>query len=124
MGRAVAATCVPRIRVRCEVSSPSRTHARTSTNPRESERARAQVVGECTPAWAGLRGRVDSDPANTAHVRGLLTDMSERRQPPGAREASLSEALQCGVCYSLVCEPITLSCGHTFCRVCTIQVAS
>lgn len=26
----------------------------------------------------------------------------------------------CGICYSLLCEPVTISCGHTFCRVCLV----
>ncbi|CAM9731208.1 unnamed protein product [Choristocarpus tenellus] len=28
--------------------------------------------------------------------------------------------LECGVCMNLVCEPITLGCGHTFCRLCAV----
>mmetsp|Transcript_23965 Transcript_23965/g.42463 ORF Transcript_23965/g.42463 Transcript_23965/m.42463 type:complete len:343 (-) Transcript_23965:133-1161(-) len=30
----------------------------------------------------------------------------------------LEESLRCPLCLSLVCEPITVPCGHTFCRVC------
>lgn len=29
--------------------------------------------------------------------------------------------LECGVCLSLVCEPVSLSCGHTFCRTCLVR---
>lgn len=29
--------------------------------------------------------------------------------------------LECGVCLSLVCEPVSLSCGHTFCRTCLVS---
>lgn len=30
-------------------------------------------------------------------------------------------ALECGVCLSLVCQPISLSCGHSFCRSCLVS---
>eukprot|EP00904_Undaria_pinnatifida_P005291 jgi/Undpi1/1892/HiC_scaffold_12.g05279.m1 len=30
-------------------------------------------------------------------------------------------ALECGVCLSLVCQPVSLSCGHSFCRVCLVN---
>ncbi|CAM9795495.1 unnamed protein product [Ectocarpus sp. 13 AM-2016] len=30
-------------------------------------------------------------------------------------------ALECAVCLSLVCEPVSLSCGHSFCRVCLVN---
>ncbi|CAN0095155.1 unnamed protein product, partial [Phaeothamnion confervicola] len=34
---------------------------------------------------------------------------------------AMSDLLQCGVCLSVVCQPITLSCGHTFCRTCIVR---
>lgn len=30
-------------------------------------------------------------------------------------------ALQCSLCLSLLCEPISIACGHTFCRVCLVE---
>ena len=30
----------------------------------------------------------------------------------------IEEALRCPICFSLLSEPITLLCGHTFCKVC------
>jgi hypothetical protein len=29
---------------------------------------------------------------------------------------------ECGVCFSLLCDPVTIACGHTFCRACIITV--
>eukprot|EP00953_Heterococcus_sp_UTEX-ZZ885_P006030 3721-Heterococcus_DN1.PRE.2 len=29
--------------------------------------------------------------------------------------------LECAICLGLICEPITLSCGHSFCRVCLVR---
>ena len=28
--------------------------------------------------------------------------------------------LECPICMSIVCEPISIGCGHTFCRVCLV----
>jgi Lon protease-like protein len=36
------------------------------------------------------------------------------------RSAAMS-ALQCSLCLSLLCEPISIACGHTFCRVCLVE---
>ena len=32
--------------------------------------------------------------------------------------SALASSLECGICISLVCEPVTTPCGHTFCRPC------
>jgi len=32
--------------------------------------------------------------------------------------------LDCDLCFQLICEPISVSCGHTFCRLCLIQALS
>lgn len=32
-----------------------------------------------------------------------------------------SSILECSICLSLLCEPISLSCGHTYCRVCLVK---
>lgn len=34
---------------------------------------------------------------------------------------ALSQLLECSVCLSLLCEPISISCGHTFCRICLVK---
>lgn len=33
----------------------------------------------------------------------------------------LLSLLECPICISLICEPITLPCGHSFCRVCVVD---
>lgn len=35
--------------------------------------------------------------------------------------SQLQTHLDCSLCLSLVCEPISISCGHTFCRVCLVK---
>lgn len=31
------------------------------------------------------------------------------------------KALECPLCLSLICEPLSISCGHSFCRVCLVK---
>lgn len=35
--------------------------------------------------------------------------------------ALLRPHLECSLCLSLICEPISAGCGHTFCRVCLVK---
>ena len=35
--------------------------------------------------------------------------------------AALDPDLQCSICLDFFFEPLTLQCGHTFCRVCLLQ---
>ena len=34
---------------------------------------------------------------------------------------ALKNSLECSLCLSLICEPISISCGHSFCRVCLVK---
>lgn len=34
---------------------------------------------------------------------------------------STQKALECPLCLSLICEPLSISCGHSFCRVCLVK---
>lgn len=34
---------------------------------------------------------------------------------------ALTQILECSLCLSLICEPISISCGHSFCRVCLVK---
>lgn len=36
--------------------------------------------------------------------------------------AAIQEKLECHVCYNLLLDPVTTTCGHTFCRKCLAQV--
>jgi len=33
----------------------------------------------------------------------------------------IEKALECPLCLSLICEPLSISCGHSFCRVCLVK---
>jgi Zinc finger, C3HC4 type (RING finger) len=47
---------------------------------------------------------------------GSTSDMST-----ADRLLSIAQALECPLCLSLICEPISISCGHSFCRVCLVK---
>ena len=32
--------------------------------------------------------------------------------------SSLTSILECQLCLNLICEPVSISCGHSFCKVC------
>lgn len=34
---------------------------------------------------------------------------------------SIASSLECSLCLSLICEPISIACGHSFCRVCLVK---
>ncbi|CAM9955345.1 unnamed protein product [Ectocarpus sp. 6 AP-2014] len=59
----------------------------------------------------------------TASGKGDGAGMS--KTPQGGRAGGTATlplaALECAVCLSLVCEPVSLSCGHSFCRVCLVN---
>ena len=38
-----------------------------------------------------------------------------------SQQANIEKLLECALCLSLICEPITISCGHTFCKVCLVK---
>jgi hypothetical protein len=33
----------------------------------------------------------------------------------------VDKALECPLCLSLICQPLSISCGHSFCRVCLVR---
>lgn len=34
---------------------------------------------------------------------------------------ALINQLECSLCLNLICQPISISCGHTFCRLCLVK---
>jgi hypothetical protein len=37
------------------------------------------------------------------------------------KEDFVDKALECPLCLSLICQPLSISCGHSFCRVCLVR---
>ena len=42
-------------------------------------------------------------------------------QPELRRSLSTSEDFLCGCCHDLMVQPTTLTCGHSFCRLCIAE---
>lgn len=38
-----------------------------------------------------------------------------------SKEESMSLALECSICLSFIVEPVTISCGHSFCKMCLVK---
>lgn len=36
-------------------------------------------------------------------------------------QSLLESSLECSLCLNMVCEPLSISCGHTFCRPCLVK---
>ena len=59
----------------------------------------------------------DQDVGSQAH--GGITAST---QPlPTELKMTLTNILDCSLCLCLICEPISIACGHSFCRVCLVK---
>lgn len=48
-------------------------------------------------------------------------EMAQCTQSVNAHKQSEEDALECAICLDLFCEPLRLTCSHTFCRACLVQ---
>jgi hypothetical protein len=56
--------------------------------------------------------------ATTNYTTGMNSDDEDED------DINISEEHECAICVDLLCNPIVLSCGHTFCRLCLMKVAN
>jgi hypothetical protein len=73
-------------------------HPEHELDPEQSEREARRMLAEAGAAAASA----------TSAAEG----------PPGVPVATLEEALTCSVCSKVIFDPVTLDCGHAFCRTC------
>ncbi|KAI9002851.1 hypothetical protein DFJ74DRAFT_774919 [Hyaloraphidium curvatum] len=73
------------------------------------------------PRWAGYCGACRGRPFR-AHVQAARGTPSPGTSDPAAD--ALAEHLSCPVCMGLLSLPVTLHCGHTFCRVCAVAAVA
>lgn len=71
---------------------------------------------------------MDSNPTKIARIETpsttsipVISSSSSSHAPSTVDHAAMLNTLQCSVCMSLICEPISISCGHSFCRVCLVE---
>jgi hypothetical protein len=67
-----------------------------------------------TPLNDFANGGAAAAPTQTHHQQ------STANQPPEL-QSLLLPSLECSLCLSLICEPISTGCGHSFCRVCLVK---
>lgn len=61
-------------------------------------------------------------PAKIQRVGDIGSEMDTAfAEAASAESQALINCLQCSLCLSLICEPISIPCGHSFCRVCLVE---
>ena len=83
---------------------PNRSPARSRTAHDESV---AEAAGD----------RAESDGGGSAS-RGIVPAPAP---PAPLRRSATEEGLTCGICLNVMCEPVTLLCGHTLCKACFVR---
>lgn len=73
---------------------------------------------------------METDETNTVRQRNILGNSNNNENsstettssnPQMDRSLSASEDFLCSCCYDLMVQPTTLTCGHSFCRLCIAQ---
>ncbi len=61
-----------------------------------------------------------------SHPIGMMAEVVEEahRETGDLNRSAFIANLECSLCLSLICEPITTACGHSFCRVCLVKSLS
>ena len=60
-----------------------------------------------------------TDPMSSSNTE--LETIREKLALYDERSSVLRTELECTLCLCLLCEPISISCGHTFCRLCLVK---
>ena len=53
--------------------------------------------------------------------KSTLSPTGEKVDESVSLPASILRSLECSLCLTIICEPISISCGHSFCRVCLVK---
>ncbi|XP_075131459.1 E3 ubiquitin/ISG15 ligase TRIM25-like [Leptodactylus fuscus] len=56
------------------------------------------------------------------HQVEILDEASEKKKNEAMASADVRDELLCSICLTIYTDPVTLRCGHNFCRVCIDQV--
>lgn len=51
-------------------------------------------------------------------VKGLTQAIDIERDRSSSGNDNDVDVLQCGICSGILCDPVTVPCGHTFCKLC------
>eukprot|EP00754_Rhynchopus_humris_P052211 Rhum_TRINITY_DN9990_c0_g1::Rhum_TRINITY_DN9990_c0_g1_i1::g.36277::m.36277 len=81
-----------------------------------------EVTNDGTLGQAARGASKHQRPARVASGSAASAASSGDGQTPLRRE--LAGALECGVCLSLMVHPVTVPCGHSFCRHCLVEAVA
>lgn len=88
-----------------------------SQHQEKKVRETTQQDTESTEQRLSTRGRETRGPSP---ADGGAMDRKPEKQAALA-DLLPRDLLECGICLSLVCDPVSISCGHTFCRTCLVK---
>ena len=71
--------------------------------------------GRCVPVAPS--GEIEPDRMNAVNIKNLFASME---LTDAEQEAS---PVECSICLEFLCSPLTLGCGHSFCRLCLTRCA-
>ncbi|RAL11628.1 putative ATP-dependent protease (CrgA) [Aspergillus homomorphus CBS 101889] len=97
---------------------------KTSRDALHGATTKCEIIGfDLLKGVYGLvqEGRFDYDASNVHYSVGNRAETATQRSFMKLKDAIRSE-LDCQVCYSLILDPLTTPCGHTFCRDCVTMV--
>eukprot|EP01051_Picozoa_sp_SAG22_P004493 SAG22_NODE_243_length_14055_cov_3.073015_1_plen_167_part_00 len=95
-----------------------------SSPPRSSSRTPPAGSPPVSPPDAASTSESDRDDATTS-ASAAITGTSDAGTAVDLslafEDQEVSDDAQCPICLTFLCDPLTLQCSHSFCRVCVMQ---